>query len=441
MERNSFFPGLAAVFRCAACWCSAFWLFTLTSLNGLQGLQPLPFLTGALVCYLVIRRFLGKPRTVQALAALGCGLTVLLSGLLLWRFSQLAGFAGRLFCVIAVGTTVLEAARVCLEPPTAAKCISAMELTTLYFLVFVWAQATAGLDPVYCLPLLTAVVLSLLVLPYQRLANSSSVHGRSRGVVLLAAVIIAIFLVLVLFVLFGAAPLGRGVTALAGTLMDWGKVLLSALGRFLTWLLSLLPRSESGELPDMEPLPQAGELTAGAEPSPAVMAALLLLVGALALTGLCFLLRSFRHHRVGGQMKTSAPAKTVQRRRLSLLAWLRRLLGELARHLRLAAAVLAQRGTPQEVYFFLTRTARRLRCPRQSGETPAAFLRRMKGLVREDPALPAALDQLSLALDRQLYSPAPAELSPETVRLIRRGFRRLARRSRPSSGKKRTRRS
>lgn len=425
MERNAFFPGLAAVVRWVACWCTAFWLFTLTSPDGPQGIRFLPFLIGALLCYLILRRFLTKPRTVHALTALGVGLTAALSSVLLWKFSDLSGLVPRLFCLLAVGTTVYTAVSVSLETPAAAKCISGMELTTLYFLVFVWAINMADLDPLYLLPLLLSLVLSLLVVPYQRLLNSSNAHGHHRGVVIVAAVLAVILLILVLFVTFGAAPLGQGVSILAGALLAAGKSLLAALDRFILWLASLLPQPAPGELPDMEPLPSGGELIISEDPSPVLMAILLGIAVLLASAAVLFLLHYFRGHRLGGKAPHSINRESIHRNRPSLLKWLRQLFSHLFDCLRLQVRILSMRGTPQELYHWLTRRARRLHCPRQPGETPAAFLHRLQKLAQEDTDLSNALEQLVQALNQSLYGRVSAPLSAETVRYIRRGVRKL----------------
>lgn len=427
MTRNSFFPGLTAVLRCAACWCSAFWLFTLTSVNGLQGIAPVPFFLGSAVCYGLLRRFLSVPRTVPALTAFGCVLTAVLSGVLLWQYAVFPTLTGKLFGVIAIGSTVAQSARVILEPPPAAKCITAMELTALYFLLFTWAQATAGLPPVYCLPLLTALILSLLVLPYQRLTGGGERQGRSRGFFLLSALVGLILLVLVLFLLFGAAPLGEGVSALARTLRSWGGTLLAALGRFLIWLFSHIHLSDTGTVPDVEPLPPSGTAQPAAESSPYAAAALLVLAIGLALLGIWGVLRFFRRRRVGG-ISPDFRTDTIHRRRVPFSAWLRRCWHGLTARFRLAAFLLFHRGTPQALYLSLVWAARRLRQGPKTGETPAAFLTRLQTLCPENPAFSAALHELALALDRQLFSPTPTGIAPESAAQLRRGIRKLPRR-------------
>ena len=95
--------------------------------------------------------------------------------------------------------------------------------------------------------------------------------------------------------------------------------------------------------------------------------------------------------------------------------------------------LLAMRGTPQELFYFLTRTGRRLGLRKGAGETPAAFIRRLKALpaTQADPPLLEALAALEQALYQTLYAPqGAAALAPHHGRCIRRRLNRALWRAR-----------
>ena len=112
-------------------------------------LRLLPFLAAGVACYLLCRAFLRVPRSIPALVGLAAGLTAAVSILLLWKCSDLSGFWWSVFSVTAVASVVVCNIMNCTEPPAAAKSISAMELTTSFFVVFLWVQTVSGMDAVY----------------------------------------------------------------------------------------------------------------------------------------------------------------------------------------------------------------------------------------------------------------------------------------------------
>ena len=140
-----------------------------------------------------------------------------------------------------------------------------------------------------------------------------------------------------------------------------------------------------------------------------------------------------RKVRVGGGGAVRA-AGQVQRRRISLVGWLRQLWAAVSRRVGLIAAILSMRGSPQELYLFLTRAGRRLDLRKQPGETPCAFVRRAARMTAgggEDPELTAALEALAAALETCLYARrAEVSFPRDRGRRIRRGFRRALRRAR-----------
>ena len=105
MTNDSFFPGLAAAVRSVICWCSFFWLFSMIENNEVHGIRLLPFLAAGVACYMLCRGFLRVPRSIPALVGFAAAVTVVVSGLLMWKCSDLSGFWWSVFSVTA-GLTI-----------------------------------------------------------------------------------------------------------------------------------------------------------------------------------------------------------------------------------------------------------------------------------------------------------------------------------------------
>ena len=434
MSRDAFFPGLVSVVRIVILWCSAFWLFTMTEYGEICGVALGPFLLFGICSFLILWFFLRQPRALPALMGLGTGIALVGGGVLLWRYSTLPGIFGLFFGALAVITVVYSGVRACTEPPAAAGSISALEGTTLFALVFLWVQTANGMDPMYSVPLLAASLLSLLVVLYQRLSSVGGTSGRSRGrgLLVVGGALVVITVALVLFMLYGAVPLGQGAVMLYYGVMYCLKMLLALFNRLLMLLAALFP-GETGEM-ELEP-PAAMEIPEEFSDGSELNTGLLIALGiaGLCLLAVCLVYLVYRLRRLKiGRERTVVVQSRVSRRKVSFLAWLQRIWSAVKERWLLLAAIVTMRGSPQELFLFLTRAGRRLGCGREMGETPCAFVRRMAGATAGEAAeLPAALESLAAALGKCLYSREKPEPFPrETARIIRRNVRRALRRAR-----------
>ena len=432
MERDPLFCGLVSVSRSVLCWCSAFWLFTLSGQDGPQSIGLLPFLIGSAVVFLLVRRFLAQERSLLSLIAISVAAGNVLSVVLIWKCSNLRTGTGIFFGLIAVGTTVYLGVRSCMETTTAARSITSMELTTMFLLAFLWFQASVGVSSLYSAPLLAAVLLSLVEICYLRLSNSQNAVGRHHVLLIVAAVLAVIFLLLGLFVAFGAEPLSEGVLYLIHTAIAFGKWLLQQIERFFLWLFSLFPNTpvEEGTISYEIPQFQQAE-EAVTEDSPVMAAIMIVATVGLAIYGLVQLLRYLSAKRIGIRKKARGTGSSVQREKLRLFKWLRRLCAHLCANVRFRLRLFAMRGSPQELFYFLCRSGKRLNFRRGVGETPSAFLHRMASLSGDDLRLQEGLKALAAVLDQCLYAPQSDSVFPaETARCIRRQFRRALRQAR-----------
>ena len=100
MIAGSLTAGLVSVERIVICWCSAFWLFTMTEYGEPLGISLWAFLAFGAAAYLVIRTFLRRPRTMPALISLGIALAAAGTAGLLWKCSTLPGLTANAFGVL-----------------------------------------------------------------------------------------------------------------------------------------------------------------------------------------------------------------------------------------------------------------------------------------------------------------------------------------------------
>lgn len=434
MRNNAWYPGLVSVTRAVLCWCSAFWLFTLTEYGEPRGIAVLPYLLFGVLSFHFFVWFFRKPRTIPAVAVAGVVPATVGSVVLLLRFSTMTGLLANVFGVFSVLTVVFLEIRACMEPPAAAQSIAALECTALFFLFFMWVRMVYGLELAYSLPLLTATLLSVSLVIYQRLSavGDSGGHGRLRAVVIVALMLAAIAVVLALFMAFGAERLGQGMLMLWYGTLYCLKLLWSLLERFLFWLMSLVPAADGEMLaePPAEMVIPEGVVEEASLPS-----WILILLGAVALclaaAVVAYVLFRLRKVRIAG--KGMPRTHAAERKRLPFGRWLHSLLAALRGRLYLLWAVVVMRGSPQELYLYLKRAGRRLDCRPMPGETPCAFVGRAARVTADsaEPELPRALENLAVSLGAALYAPkAPQPLEKETVRCIRRGFRRALRKAR-----------
>jgi len=435
MGRNVWYPGLVSVVRAIACWCSAFWLFSMVE-NGVgpRGIALGPYLLFGLLCFLLFGWFMRKPRSLPLLVGVGTAASAVGCVVLLWRFGDLSGFAAYFIGVVSVISVVVLCVHIWLEPPAAAKSISALEGTAMFFIFFLWAQMIFELSFWYSVPLLAATLLSMTVVIYQRISTVSGTdRSRLRGIAIVLVMLAVIVALLLLFVSFGAQPLGEGVLLLYQSVVYCLKQLMRFIEWVFLWLATLFP-AEEGEL--MAEPPAEIILTETLPEETLLPPWVVVLLG---IVGICivaavivFLLYQLRKVRVGGRTMQYTQA-VVERKRLPFGRWLRRLLALLRDRAGLLIAQLTMRGSPQELYLYLKRAGRRLDCRQNPGETPCAFVRRAARVTAEDAEaeLPLALEELAAALGMCLYAPkAPPPLPKETVRCIRRSFRRALRKAR-----------
>jgi hypothetical protein len=223
--------------------------------------------------------------------------------------------------------------------------------------------------------------------------------------------------VVVLFCLIA----GGQAAELLGRVMAWlgrtGKALVQAVGAFIFWLFSLLPEPEGNM--DMEgfeaPTLPGGAVEGVTESSPLV---LYLLIGAFVVALLVVLVKLWRKVRVRSRTRVAVAAGAVVVKKNPLWEVFLKFFRKIAGRVRFELTYLRKRNTAAGLLVWLERKMRRGR-----GETSAVYLARVAQRI---PDCATDLNTLSKCLDK-LYYGGGDELPADTVKAMRKGFKRALR--------------
>lgn len=421
MEHKNDSVGALSVQLSMACiFCTLVYWFSAGGQAGL--IYPMALIPYAPALYGLNRLFLRRERSVRALVLLNLSAGVAFFAALVpaigWGEWGALAFAA----VLCLWLTA-QGGWLAVEPPALPRVILCLDVSLVVLILFV-AYGSAVQVPAYQLiPACVGCAGSLLGLMIRRIGGGLGARGWS----FVGAAFLVVLALVFLLVGVAAAPAGQGVVALWGALTAAARFAAALLWQILVWISSLFPPpSREGEM-EMDPvqieLHEEAEL---AEANPIVMAVLAVLL----IAGMLFLvvwgLRMLGRIRIGGVKA----ARTVRprRKRLSLLAGLRRLLASWAAYFRLRAWLFHKRNTPEGLFYLLVRQCRMAPWHKRRGETPREFLLRLRRSAGGDPELAAALDELIPAVDAALYAPPGRAGRAAHAGLIRRRIGASARR-------------
>ena len=411
MREKNPLPALATLFSAACIFCTLYYLMALGQ-RAPSPYYPQVLMLYALGLYGLDRAFLHQEHTMRSYALLNGGmgtalfLSVLLSG-------SETGWVSLLFVgIICLWLTILGA-QLAMEPPKLSHLILCLDLSLILLVLFTGYLSLTGASTLWGLPIAAGCAAAILGIISHR--TGSQMGARGWGMV--ALMFLVIFALVWLLVSFAAAPAGQGLVALWSAAVAGVKLIGNLIWKILLFLCSLMPMGEEGILP-LEPgtasLPEAAQESA--EANPAVLIVLAVLCAALGLVLLVWLLRQLGKLRIGGKAARAMPAAPL-RRRVSLLAGLKRLLTSWRRWIHLRLLLWRMRDMPAGVYYCLVRRCRSGPWRKKPGETPRDFLLRLQ--CGADPELSTALEELITAVDESLFGRSAPQLVPQ-ARLIRR---------------------
>lgn len=396
-DSRSFTCGISQ-FALACNLTTVFYLLTLN--DGPPGtIFPRVMLLYAPLLYWINRLFLRRERTMLSLTLLNGVLVclVLTAHLLLdpWR-----GFASLVFTAAFLLWLSVRGCRFALSGAPIRGTLLTLDCSFLLLLVFTGYSAILGWDGRWSIPALCGLAASIVAAASSRSPKSRNARGWLAVGAAFALLVGAIWL----FTQFMAAPAGSAFVSLWTLITSGIHAVKRLLLGLLTYLLSLLPNADPGELPSYE-IPDFSSLEESAiqEASPIAGTIVLAVLIGCAAALLIWLVRRMGKLRLGRVQKKTADHK-LHRDRTSFLKGILRLLSSFAAGVRFRFRLWRNRNTPAGLYFLLVHRCRRAPWHKRPYETPREFLLRMAGTARSDEELSAALKRLAVETDAALYS-------------------------------------
>ncbi|MGI6030606.1 MAG: hypothetical protein ACOX7F_03780 [Eubacteriales bacterium] len=420
------FVGATALLTDIAYMASGYALFSLLQTDQQMTLSPLPWLGMILVIYL-INCFL-KRRSLPVSSVIGgnliCGLLMMVIGCIFLTNAQ--GTMAYVFAALFFGGSVMRAYMVAQNGIKPNQMLIYTEFSTMLVAIFLSMETRGITLPPLCFGLLmTAICCDLISLVLMRVVteNRSKVAGsRYQGALLLigVALLLALFVVggLMVFSSAGRELFAFSVSAAGGLLLWLGKGILA----LINFLLSLVPMPEDGgELMAQEEVTLTPSENQQTELDYSGLLMILAIVGVIVVVGVViWLLYRFRKLRT---LRMTEP-EVLQEGELvrtgglwrSLCLWWQRQMGRLRFHWE----CIVYRHTPQGILLRIESWGKQAGQPRGVGESPAHYLRRVRGALFAPGEADNAIVALSQELERLFYSGQSQGLSSAEVRTLER---------------------
>jgi len=291
------------------------------------------------------------------------------------------------------------------------------EISFVAGVLLLWIQENYVFSEIVLAPMLFAVILNILALILVRVCTpSANSEGQSRmkGTTVLLVLFIVILLLVAVFSIFLAAPIGEIALKIVDAVVAAFQQLIAWLGDFLHWLMDLLGIEEvKEELPDKTTKEEPPNYTA----QPKEVSLLIL---AIIFCGLAFLVYKLRH--LHFTLKFNRPST----------AWLKRLFNNVKQtaidawhalifKMQSMFFDLTRKNTLQGLFYWIEHAGKRAGLPRGKGETPRSYLLRLKTIVQSsgDNTLAAELKNLAEIMDKYFYSDNAFILSQEKINSVR----------------------
>ncbi len=416
-DRAGFFAGLADILTAMCVYYVVAGILIMSDRG--WGLHLFWLLLCAAVCAFVFAALLKRPRGVPLLTAVTGGLVLASLGVFLLASRTPPRFGYVFMLCIGAGMAAGLPLYYCLHRPQVMRHLNHLEVLILAVLGLLLAKEALGIDNATVALMLAVLLMDAAAAVGLRMSDGESEGDKDSAfkatlVALAGAVGLALLIGLMTWIFSRSGDV-------TGSILHGIGAFFASVGgaveRFFAWFAERVYRREAFDAVELDTAPPSvagAELAQGgvelSANTTAVGVVLVVLVIAAAAAAAVLL----RRRRVGRrEVSASLPGGAVVRRTgggMDIL-WRR-----LCAALRFQWTAFVNRDTPGGVLLFLERTGRRLRRPRQPGETMRAFVRRM------DPS--GGLEELSTALDREYYGGAPGTLGAKRCRELRRYIRR-----------------
>ncbi len=415
--RDSGFVALMMTVSDISMLTAAIWVFGYAEHREILKIGIIPWIVLVLATLLLYRLFLMRERTVAQAAAFLAVFYIAAAAVLFAFFIHLKGPASYIIAAMFQAIPVWHIYSMTETRTTPEKLVGRLEALVMVLLAVLAFVAATGSPLKYALPCAASLILCLAALSADRISGGSD-DGKIRTVVPIAALFMLAAVAAAAFLLFASVPVGNAVTAAALAVFRGAKYLAVLIGRFLAWLISLLPEtSDDNVLSDIGGLPPEfagaeGELE---DVGPAMIIAMTASIAFLGLAFFVYVVIKFRKKRLEGTPKKKVQKLIKAPRQGLFLLFLGRFSGEL----RFILDGIIYRNTPPGVFVHLERWGRLHRKGRLAGETHRQYLTRLAAGL---PQCADDLYRLSDALDAHYYCDRELHIPRRELAAIRRSF-------------------
>ena len=406
--RHSWFTSLTALINISVLACTIFWLVNVKIIQTSVEFSSLVWLPLSFAVYLVNRLFLKNDRSLIALFILNVFLiaiqTIVFSSVA-FDINTASNREISLIAVLMAGTTVFTVYSV-INPADTRRIRAFFEVSSLYFIFFLYMQSNIGFSQAYTIPVLLTVMLNLACLIYTRIEGEQSADdntARKKGLIILFGSFILICAALVVIMFFLSDPIGEAVVALVNLIVAAALFLVRMISNLLNTIFPPGPPTDDPNISIECGAPPPKELPSGDYSLGIVIMGVA--VAALALGFIIYLLYRLRFLRFRiriGRLKKFKIFKTIAH----FFTALKELAADIAARVSLFAVSVFHRATPQGVYVSLERLGSYYRMPRRKGETQKHYLDRLIKLTvsANENELSTLLYKLQNDLQQRFYS-------------------------------------
>ena len=365
--------------------------------------------------YIIMSLFLRKPRELRSVVLVSAAVLLCQLGVMLFANPVYPTFMWWATAVFMWGATYYQCVSAFLMGVKPEALMTNFEVTCLSLFAAAVMVSGGAMDSGVLLHLAVGLLCILAGLMGVRTMHTRMDASNERPMVrvLPALLLLGIGACVALFCLMAGGQAAELLGRFAAWLGRTVKAIAQGIGAFIFWLFSLLPEPE-GNL-DMEgfeaPALPGGTMEGVTESSPVL---LYILIFAFAAALLVVLVRLWRKVRVRSRVRVVTAARTVVVRRNPLWEVFLKFVRKIADRVKFEVTYLRKRNTAAGLLVWLERKVRRGR-----GETSGAYLRRVAEKI---PRCAGELNTLSKCLDK-LYYGGGDELSADTVKAMRKGFR------------------
>ena len=416
-DRAGFFAGLADILTAMCVYYAAGGILIM---GARWGVHLFWLLLWAAVCSVLFALLLKKPRGVPLLTAVTAALFLGGMALFLLVSSTPPGFGYILVMAVGAGMASGLSLYTCLNRPQIMRHLTHLDVLLLALLAILLVRQALGIDGGTVALMAAVLFLDAASAVGLRMSDGEPGDGNGRDALRASMISLGASAGLALLIWLLTALFSHSGEITGNVLQGIGSFLAAIGSRIeaaFRWFAELFRREEHYDGIQLEEMPSLASLEStgqgeGFTPDPAAVGAVLIVLAAAVLLLIVLHLRRMTVARTSGEPMAS-PGGEVRRSGGTVSA----LLGKLRAALRFRWTAFLNRDTPGGLLVCLERRGRRVRTPRQTGESMRAFITRM------DES--GGLDELSDALDMEYYGSGARVLDAKHCRELRRYMRNL----------------